>query len=234
MNIINEDQKKNEAQPILPNQLTTKSGNNPMRTLLLIVILILALGFMAYRYFYPMLIAKLNIEDQVKDGLQGIAPSAENKKLEVIINNGKTAFDIGQYERALQLFQEALRTDPNRHDILNNMGMVYRQIGNFNEALKYYNLALEKDAQCSECYNNIGVIHSKLNNVKSATDAFVKAIALKPNYADPYFNYAILLEQQNDLKEARNKFEKYIEFAPPTAGDIRKSVVAHLEEIKGQ
>jgi tetratricopeptide (TPR) repeat protein len=60
-------------------------------------------------------------------------------------NLGQTFYQLGNYNDALDIFNNALQLDPNNVNILNNLGQTFDQLGNYNDALDIFNNALQLD-----------------------------------------------------------------------------------------
>ena len=67
------------------------------------------------------------------------------KTIDELIGIGKKQLDDGQYEDALNSFQEAISLKQNDPDLWNMKGIALRSLGRYNEAIECFNKSLEID-----------------------------------------------------------------------------------------
>lgn len=73
-------------------------------------------------------------------------PTPNNtEKAKSLINEGKTFFASGEYEKALKAFTDAYTLDP-QTKLLPPIGQCYRELGRYQEAIDAYNLFLKEAA----------------------------------------------------------------------------------------
>ena len=65
--------------------------------------------------------------------------------LEILIKNGVTSLEDGNFEDALSFFEQALLLKPNDPDLWNQKGVVMRSLGRYDEASECYNRSLQLD-----------------------------------------------------------------------------------------
>ena len=58
---------------------------------------------------------------------------------------GKKQLEDGQYENALNLFEQAILLNQNDPDLWNLKGITLRSLGRYNEAIECFNKSLEID-----------------------------------------------------------------------------------------
>ena len=58
---------------------------------------------------------------------------------------GKKRLEDGEYENALNLFEQALSLNQNNPDLWNLKGIALRSLGRYNEAINCFNKSLEID-----------------------------------------------------------------------------------------
>ena len=58
---------------------------------------------------------------------------------------GKKQLEEGQYENALNLFEEAISVNQNDPDLWNLKGIALRSLGRYDEAIECFNKSLEID-----------------------------------------------------------------------------------------
>ena len=65
--------------------------------------------------------------------------------LEILIKNGVTNLEDGNFEDALSFFEQALLLEPNDPDLWNQKGVALRSLGRYDEASDCYNKSLQLD-----------------------------------------------------------------------------------------
>ncbi len=121
--------------------------------------------------------------------------TAKNNDAQSLINEGVSLFQKGNYDSAIQKYNEALQIDPNHSIGHNLLGMAYR----FR-------------------FNQTGTQEFKDKEIGS----FKKAIEIDPKYWVAYKNLAASLYYQNRKKEAVPYLEKALDLQP---NDPEKSIL---------
>jgi len=73
-----------------------------------------------------------------------------------LYDQGLAATQANDYQKALPLFEQALRNDPDNPDILNMLAHTQRKIGMIDEALANYKKALELRPKFPEAHEYLG------------------------------------------------------------------------------
>jgi len=127
---------------------------------------------------------------------------------------GLTLLDQGQYDRAGEQFQEALRLKPDFAYANNNLGDVYYKQGRTDEAIGRYETALRLKPDYAEARFNLGIVSFKLGRLDQAVSQYQQALRLKPDYAEAHFNLGIALGRQGQLDEAIRQFQAAVRLNP--------------------
>ena len=116
-----------------------------------------------------------------------------------LLEKGQEAFKSGQYDAALQAYQEALQQQPDSAVIYNLMGMAYRF---------WYNQAPRRELK------------------KKEIAAFSRAVELNPRSVVALVNLGASHYYSGDKPEAARWFKRAIELAPqhPQAEQLRKMI----------
>jgi spermidine synthase/Tfp pilus assembly protein PilF len=112
----------------------------------------------------------------------------DNPYVDAYINRGSAYAKLGQYQRAIEDFNEAIRLKPDYADAYFNRGVVYYSIGQYQRAIEDYNEAIRIKPDDTDDYNSRGAAYANLEQYQRAIDDFNKAIRLKPDYVDAYAN----------------------------------------------
>lgn len=112
--------------------------------------------------------------DQHKAMLEQIQAeiSADPTNVEKRVLLGNIYFDGGKFEKAVPLYEEALRLDPADTDVVVDLGICQRNLGRFDEALELFHRALTLDPKKKQAlYNRVVVYHFDLKDPAKAEEA---------------------------------------------------------------
>lgn len=105
-------------------------------------------------------------------------PVPPRLKLGAWLNYGSLKKALGDLEGAIQLFQQAIATDPSLAIAHYNLGTAHRARGYLDEAIAAYRQAIALDPSYPEAHQNLGVALFKLGQLPEAIQAFQRAIAI--------------------------------------------------------
>ena len=114
------------------------------------------------------------------------------------------------YQKAIQLYSEAIELNPNFAEAYSNRGYAKYLLGEEENALQDYDKAIELNPNLSEAYNNRGNAKESLGDENGALEDFDKAIELNPDYANAYNNRGVVKRGLGDTTEAMIDFNKAI------------------------
>jgi len=124
-------------------------------------------------------------------------------------------------EEAIEVFEQALRIDPDNIETLMKLGYARFHIDDHNEALKIYDRILDIDVTNPEAWNLKGLVHYEQKNYSKALDAVQKAIESDPTYGMAWYNQACFLSLLNQVPESLEALKRSIEIDVKNA---RKSI----------
>jgi len=124
-------------------------------------------------------------------------------------------------EEAIEVFEQALRIDPDNVETLMKLGYARFHLDEYPEALKVYDKILEIDVTNPEAWNLKGLVHYEQKNYAKALDAAQKAIETDPTYGMAWYNQACFLSLLNQVPEALEALKRSIEIDVKNA---RKSI----------
>ncbi|MBN1363665.1 MAG: tetratricopeptide repeat protein [Syntrophaceae bacterium] len=103
-------------------------------------------------------------------------------------NRGNAYAEKGQYQTAVEDYDEAIRLQPNFASAYFNRGNTYKNLGQYRLAITDYNNTIHLSPDYFVAYNYRGFAYGKLGQYELALENFNKAISLKPDYASAYNN----------------------------------------------
>ena len=131
-------------------------------------------------------------------------------------NRGVDYSDQGDYENAIEAYDEAIRLDPQDAYAYNNRGNAYKYLGKYERAIQDFDEAIRLAPDDADAYHNRGNAYALLDQYERAIEDYDEAIRLNPKYAKAYghrgYAYGNLGQHERaieDLDEAIRLDPKY-------------------------
>ena len=118
----------------------------------------------------------------------------QKKAVVSLYDQGVDASNNNDFQKALPLFEQALRADPNNPDILNMLAHAQRKIGLIDESIANYKKALELRARFPEAHEYLG---------EAYVQAALREVETLKNYGND--GKEELEDLSEDIKEAAQK-----------------------------
>jgi tetratricopeptide (TPR) repeat protein len=112
-------------------------------------------------------------------------PPPSVQAVEVVYQEGRAAYEAGNYTEAIDKFVSVVQADPRHTNALVNWGAALSRSGNPEEAIKKYQLALLQDPDKAEAYYNWGVALERLGKHQEAVERYDQALALNVHLSTP-------------------------------------------------
>jgi tetratricopeptide (TPR) repeat protein len=152
-------------------------------------------------YNLSLVYQKLNdYSNSLKHVTQAIARNPLHYGSYVVL--GRAYFKTGNYPKAKQTYEEALKLFPDKGDLYVSLAAVYEHMNRLQSALNMLNIGLtKKDINKAQAYNNLGIIYGRLKRLSDSRSAAMKAIELDPELLDAHITLGITYEDmgQQDL-----------------------------------
>lgn len=128
-----------------------------------------------------------------------------------LYNQGTIALKSGNYEVALQYFDDAILADSGQASYRNNRAVSLSQLQKSDEALLNYEKVLQLDPLRANAWINKGKISFNHKNYVQAILDFRKAIKLEPNDVDTHFILAKTYFFTNNIPQAIQSYSRVTE-----------------------
>jgi Ca-activated chloride channel family protein len=126
----------------------------------------------------------------------GLAPNDARKANE--------AYKNGDYSRAAELYQQAIKTDPDNARLHFNLGNSLAKLGQTEQAQEAYdrfrNLTQNPNDQSLADYNT-GRMYSEQGEFEKAAEFFRRSLQRNPDDSDAKHNYEMALNRQQEQEE---------------------------------
>ena len=123
--------------------------------------------------------------------------------LEELVKCGEKEASRNNFERALDIFDNAIRINPSFDSAYGDKALVFDKMGELDESLKMYSKALEINPKNSVTWHNRGLTLIKKKRMDEAINCFDKAISIDKNYSKAWYNKGRCLEMQGNLENAQ-------------------------------
>ena len=129
-------------------------------------------------------------------------------------NRGIAHDNLGQYQRAIEDYREAIRLKPDYAEAYNNRGAAYHNLGQKQRAIEDYNEAIRLKPDHADAYYNRGITYRELGQYQLAIEDYNEAIRLKPDAVDAYYNRGIAYYNLGQKQRAIEDYNEAIRLKP--------------------
>lgn len=152
-----------------------------------------------------------------KDGWEKEQKEKSKKYLENILLKALEAHNDGNFKRALDLYSEALSTDPPlrvRAIIYNHRGLAFCMLNKERQALKDFEDSFKCDPSYYQVLNNRALVLRRMGLTNEALYNFDKSLSLEKMQAEVYYFRAQTYYETQNYQSAMNDVETAIHLRP--------------------
>lgn len=125
-----------------------------------------------------------------------------------IFTKGEILTENGDYDRAIDLYNELVDTENDNLQAICCLGECYNQKGEYTIAKSYLNRAKRIDSSNACVWYGIAMIYKNLKKHKSCISNLNKAIKLDKTNADYWFSLGLTYEELKQQEKAQKAFEQ--------------------------
>ena len=134
-----------------------------------------------------------------------------NYNLKKLYKKGVNLMADERLEDAVEVFEQALRIDPDNVETLMKLGYARFHLDDHSSALRVYDKILDIDVTNPEAWNLKSLVHYEQKNYSKALDSVEKAIDSDPTYGMAWYNKAAFLSLLNQVPESLEALKRSIE-----------------------
>lgn len=123
------------------------------------------------------------------------------------INLGYYYDRIGEIDRAIKEYKEAIRIDPDYYFAHNNLGVLFQRKGMLDLAAKELKKTIQLKPGFDMAHNNLGNLYFELREIPSASREYKEAIRLNPQNFIAHFNLGNMYYLSNSLDSAIKEYQ---------------------------
>jgi tetratricopeptide (TPR) repeat protein len=125
-------------------------------------------------------------------------------------SSGSAYAKLGQYQRAIEDFNQAIRLQPDDVAVHDNRGSAYYSMGQYQSAVEDYTMVIRITPNDSNAYNNRGNAYYGLGQYQRAIEDFNQTIRLNQQDALAYNDRGFAYTQLGQYQPAIDDFNKAI------------------------
>ncbi len=130
---------------------------------------------------------------------------------------GVAALQLGRYDEALQLIEDAIVVKPDAAAYRLSLGQVHSAKSRLQEAVAAYRQATELAPDLADAWFGLGIALQAANRQEEAIEAYQRLVALEPDHVEGLHNLASALELCGHLGEAVALYRRALEREPDRA-----------------
>lgn len=123
----------------------------------------------------------------------------------------------GDFDRAIDDYNEAIRFAPQAPVLFNNRGNAWQRKEDYDRALADYNNAIRLRPKYATAFNNRGDVWLRTGKYDLAVADYDEAIRLDPKYANPYANRGFIHYFRKSFAKATQDFSAALKLDPSNA-----------------
>ena len=143
--------------------------------------------------------------------LGGCAPKAG--KVETSSSTAEAAEQAArdnQLEKAVELYEKAMKENPESGMICYHLGYTYGLMGNKDKEMELYQKAVDLGYEDGTLYYNLGMAYGERGDLDKAEQIFKKALDKDKNNADAHFGLGIVYESAKRTADAEQAYKDAI------------------------
>lgn len=162
---------------------------------------------------------------------------SNDKKALEFYSQGLKASKDGDYKKAVEAFEKAVKQDPKFAFAWDNLGLNYRRLNDFDKAIESYSKSLKIDPEGMMPLQNIAVAYQYKKEYKNAIDAYERLSKVDPTNPEVFYGIGtVYATNLKDFEKGLDNFCKayniYVEHKSPYRSDAEKQINYIYGEMK--
>jgi tetratricopeptide (TPR) repeat protein len=150
----------------------------------------------------------------------------------IYFDRGVTLYNIREYDRAIQDYDQALELNPQFAQAVFSRGNALGEKGQFDRAIQDYGQAIKLNPNYAIAFNNLGYVWDEMHDFDRAIEDYDRAIDLNPQYAQAFNNRGMAYANKVDWDRAIRDYDRAIELDPGYTAAFYNRGVAKLKSGK--
>lgn len=136
---------------------------------------------------------------------------------EAYINKGANYLIHRDYQKAIELYQEAIRIKSDDAMAHCGLGIAYNELKDYQKAIESFKETIRLKPDLADAHYGLGNAYDELKDYQKAIESLKEAIKLKPDYTWAHFSLGIVYRNSGDNQKAIESFKQAIRLKPDDA-----------------
>src|SRR5215510_13623432 len=123
-------------------------------------------------------------------------------------------YERGQYDRAIEDYNQAIRLNPNHANAFSNRGVAYGRKGDYDRAVENYDEAIRLNPKHAAALYGRGNAYRRKGDYDRAIENYDEALRLNPKHANALYNRGNAYRHKGDYDRAIENYDEAIELNP--------------------
>jgi len=151
--------------------------------------------------------------DQALDRM-GASPSLIENQSDVFFYKATANARLGEYQYAIQDYNQAIQINPRYLQAYNNRGLSYENLGEYQRAIQDFSQVIQINPQFAEGYSNRGIAYADLGEYERAIQDYSQAIQINPKFVWFYYNRGNAYDDLGEHQRAIQDYDQAIQITP--------------------
>jgi tetratricopeptide (TPR) repeat protein len=129
-------------------------------------------------------------------------------------NRGLAYSNLGQWDKAIADYSNAIGINPKYTDAYSNRGIAYKNLGQWDKAIADYSRAIEMSPKYDKAWYNRGLAYYTLGRWDMAIADYSEAIGINPEYTEAYNNRGVAYNDLGQWDKAIADYSRAIGIDP--------------------
>ena len=165
-------------------------------------------------------VAQVSHNTNLAQGVQQLSSAIEKyrpERMEFYLQLADAYKDSGRVDKALPLYEEAVKRSPRSLLALQRLGFSLRSSGQLDRAAEILKRALAVDGRDAASWHQLGLVYLAQGSRADALDSFEKAVDLDPDLSETYNSLGGLFLESGNFSRAEKEFREAIRITPDYA-----------------
>ncbi|VVH59756.1 hypothetical protein BAZOLSSOX_1017 [uncultured Gammaproteobacteria bacterium] len=143
-----------------------------------------------------------------------IPEEAKDDKSKAFHNRGNIYMSLGEYQKAINDYDQTIALDPKNDNALSSRGAAYFGLGEYQKAINDYDQAITLNPKDDNAFSNRGTAYTYLGEYQKAINDYDQAITLNPKNAKHFVNLGIIYANLSEHQKAIENYDQAIALDP--------------------